>query len=307
MTHGPPPGHGNPQGRPPGQGYPQGPPPGYRPPAGPPPGYRPPAGPPPAGPPPGNRPPPGPPPRRPGQPTGYGYPQGPPPGYGPAPGYRPPAGPRPGYGYPQGPPPSQRPPAGPYPGYQGAPPAPQPAHQPPFPGQPQPPNEHAGAADRQPAHHRHHDADSSSSTLSQEDVLAPRSGKVGDLLEGDGSFGLRAGWRVLSIDYPADEVFVQAGLQVPEGYASVIIGALFTNKGAEQVEIVPARGLCVIDSDGGIRLAAAAHVESHPGFREGAVMPEETLAGHLFYLIDKNLDVRGAQWRDGADTLTWLR
>lgn len=144
-------------------------------------------------------------------------------------------------------------------------------------------------------------------TLSQDELLAPRSGKVGDLLEGDGSFGLRAGWRVLSVRYPADEVFAEAGLQVPEGYASAIVGALFTNKGCEPVEIVPSRGLCLIDDAQGVHLAAPAQVASHPGFREGAVMPEETLAGHMFYLIKKDLDVRGVQWRDGADTLTWLR
>ena len=100
---------------------------------------------------------------------------------------------------------------------------------------------------------------------------------------------------------------MEAGLRIPEGYASAIIGALFTNKGNEPVEIVPSRGLCVIDSDQGVHLAAAAQVDSHPGFREGVVLPEETLAGHLFYLIRKDLDVRGVQWRDGADTLTWLR
>ncbi|WP_134324583.1 hypothetical protein [Cumulibacter soli] len=143
--------------------------------------------------------------------------------------------------------------------------------------------------------------------MSQDELLEPRSGKIGDLLEGDGSFGLRAGWRVLAVQYPADEVFIEAGLQIPEGFSSAVVGALFTNKGNEPVEIVPSRGLCVIDSDGGVHLAAPAEVASHPGFRDGAVMPEETVAGHMFYLIATELDVRGVQWRDGSDTLTWMR
>lgn len=279
MTYGPPPGPG---GWPPGPGHL---PPGYRPPPGPP-----------AGPPPGYGRPPGPAPgygRPPGPPPGHGYPQGPPPGY------RGPAG-----APPQPRPPQPGPPAGPPPGRPGAPYAPgPPPGQPAGPAHPQPPGGYDPGAHHQPGA----DASGDGGTGSHEDLLAPRSGKLGDLLEGDGSFGLRAGWRVLSIEYPADEVFVAAGLRVPDGYASVIVGALFTNKGTEPVEIVPSRGLCVIDTHDGVHLAAAAHVESHPGFREGPVQPEETLAGHLFYLIAQDLDVRGVQWRDGADTLTWLR
>lgn len=141
----------------------------------------------------------------------------------------------------------------------------------------------------------------------QDELMAPRSGKVGETLEGAGSFGLRAGWRVLSIEYPADDVFIEAGLSIPDGYASAIVGALFTNKGTEPIECVPSRGLCLIDSQEGIHLAAPANVESHPGFRDGQVMPEETIAGHAFYLISKDLGVRGVQWRDGNDKLTWMR
>lgn len=140
-----------------------------------------------------------------------------------------------------------------------------------------------------------------------EEILAPRSGKIGETLEGEGSFGLQAGWRVVALQHPADETFVAAGLRIPEGYTSVIVGALFTNKGHEPVECVPARGLCVVDDQGGVHLAAAAQLDSHPGFRDGVVMPEETLAGHTFYLINSTHSVRGVQWRDGADTLTWMK
>ncbi len=102
-------------------------------------------------------------------------------------------------------------------------------------------------------------------------------------------------------------MFIDAGLTIPDGYASAIVGALFTNKGDEPVECVPARGLCLIDSDDGIHLSAPAEVETHPGFRDGMVRPEETIAGHAFYLIPKELGVRGVQWRDGGEKLTWMR
>lgn len=143
--------------------------------------------------------------------------------------------------------------------------------------------------------------------FTNDELIAPRSGKVGETLDGEGSFGLRAGWRVLSIEYPADDVFIEAGLSIPDGYASAIVGALFTNKGTEPVECVPARGLCLIDSNEGVHLSAPAEVATHPGFRDGMVMPEETIAGHSFYLIPKDLGVRGVQWRDGGDKLTWMR
>lgn len=50
-----------------------------------------------------------------------------------------------------------------------------------------------------------------------DESIAPRSGKVGDFLEGVGQYGLRAGWRVLMITYPADEAFTDAGMTIPDG------------------------------------------------------------------------------------------
>ncbi|GAB3303258.1 hypothetical protein GCM10027298_20490 [Epidermidibacterium keratini] len=127
------------------------------------------------------------------------------------------------------------------------------------------------------------------------------------MLEGSGRYGLRASWRVVSIEYPADDVFVEAGLSIPDGYASAIIGALFTNSGSEAIGAVPAEGMHLIDTNDARHLAAPAEVEARPGFRAGAVQPEESIAGHLFYLIAKDLGVRGAQWQDGDEKLTWLR
>lgn len=109
------------------------------------------------------------------------------------------------------------------------------------------------------------------------------------------------------IRYPADESFIDAGLTIPDGYASAIVGGMFTNKSGGPIQAPPASGLCLLDSQGGVHAPAAAVLDSHPGFREGEVFDEETIAGHVFYLIHKELDVQGIQWQSGGDVLTWLR
>ncbi|PRZ31369.1 hypothetical protein CLV47_1287 [Antricoccus suffuscus] len=109
------------------------------------------------------------------------------------------------------------------------------------------------------------------------------------------------------IRYPADESFIAAGLTIPAGYASAIVGGMFTNKSGGSIQSPPVSGLCLLDSQGDVHARATAVLDSHPGFREGEVFDEETIAGHVFYLIPKELDVQGIQWQSGGDLLTWLR
>jgi len=109
------------------------------------------------------------------------------------------------------------------------------------------------------------------------------------------------------VTHPADEAFIAAGMTIPNGYASVIVGGMFTNKSGGPIQSAPVSGLYLLDSQGGVHAPARAVLESHPGFREGEVFDEETLAGHVFYLIGKDLSVQGIQWESGGDVLTWLR
>ena len=140
-----------------------------------------------------------------------------------------------------------------------------------------------------------------------DESIAPRSGKVGDFLEGVGQYGLRTGWRVLMITYPVDEAFTDAGMTIPDGFASAIVGGMFTNKSGGPIQQPPVAGLCLLDSQGRVHAPASATMESHPGFRQGEVFDEETIAGHSFFLIPKDLGVYGVQWQAGGDVLTWLR
>lgn len=138
-----------------------------------------------------------------------------------------------------------------------------------------------------------------------DEQLAPRSGVVGDTLEGDGANGLRASWRIMSLACPVDHFFIDAGLTIPDRYISVIVAAMFTNKSDHCIPAAPIEGLQLLDSLGGAHQCATATIESHPAFRIGPVADSETIAGHLFYLIPADVDVASIRWHYGSDTLTW--
>lgn len=148
-------------------------------------------------------------------------------------------------------------------------------------------------------------------TISHDDTIRPRSGKLGDIIEGQTQYGVRVAWRMHSVEYPADEAFAAERLSVPEGYASAIVAALFTNKNRSVIANAPVEGIRLLDTSGVSHRSAPATLTSHPPMRTGPVAEEETIVGHVYFLIPRTVGIRAIQWWPVDDSahqvLTWLR
>lgn len=143
-----------------------------------------------------------------------------------------------------------------------------------------------------------------------DDLPAPRTGKVGEMLEGEGVSGEPVAWRLMSLKDPADEAFTAHGIGIPPGYRAVIVAALFTNKGQWPFQGPPDAGLVVVDDDGNRHGRATASLESHPPFRDGQIKDEETVAGHTYFVLPAGVTIKSLQWWPRWDlvdkVLTWL-
>lgn len=146
--------------------------------------------------------------------------------------------------------------------------------------------------------------------LAGDDLPSPRTGRVGEMLEGEGQTGEPVAWRVMSVKDPADDAFTERGIGIPDGYRAVIVASLFTNKGQWPYQGPPDLGLVLVDAAGNRHGRAQSSLDSHPPFRDGPIKDEETVAGHTYFVLPVTAAVTSVQWWprwDLADkVLTWL-